>query len=173
MANAQHRNDEMAALLTADLLTTVDRNLCAEFYNSATGTTFSTIATAAPLNTTRLNLATTRFLLGSNEVFITRPGIYQVAYHVTIGHATGSSNAVAACWLEQAPAAGAYAEVPATKTFVVMHGASWGSGQAASILRVSESSKFRIMAQRDMGSDTLWFLAQGVRLSAALLVPMP
>ena len=172
MTTIQRRNAEMVALLQADLLPATDRNLAAEFYNSATGTTFTGTVTA-PLDTTRLNLATGLFSLVSNALTIAQAGIYRLAYHATVGHSTGSSEAVVDFWLDQDPATTVFAEVPATKTFVRIPGTSWGSGGAVCILRAYAGYRYRIIADRDSGSDTLQFLAQGVRLSVECLYLMP
>lgn len=172
MTIAQVRNGEMAALLGADLLPLTDRNLAAEFYNASTGTTF-TGTVVAPLDTTRINLATSLFSLADNALTIAQAGIYRVAYHATVGHSTGSSEAVVDFWLEEDPDTTVFAEVPATKTFAPIPGTSWGSGGAVSVLRAYAGYRYRIVADRDSGSDTLQFLAQGVRLSVECLYLMP
>lgn len=161
MPIAQQRNDEMAALLSADLLSVNDRNVVLSVYDAA-GNSFTTTETHG-MGTTRLNSAPTVFAVAGGILTIGEPGLYLMLAHATFVNSGGSGEAGASMWLEQDPDTGTYAAVPALSMAARLPAVA-GAQQSAGVMgvvRALEGYKYRWRVARVSGSDTLAVAAGG------------
>lgn len=169
MAEVQRRNDELAALLGADHLPLLDRNIAFEAYDDAGGQTFVDSLITVNLDMERVNTAPTVFGLASDVVTVSQAGIYLVTWHVTVGHSAGASDAVAEMHLEEDSGSG-FGAVTATYEFVPVQGTGYGSGQGMAVLRIAAGNSYRLRVERGTGSDTLVLLTKGARLGFVCLI---
>lgn len=161
MPIAQQRNDELAALLSADLLSVNDRNVVLSLYD-AVGNSFTTTETHV-MGTTRLNTAPTVFVVAGGILTIGEPGLYLMLAHATFVNSGGSGEAGAFMWLEEDPGTGTYAAVPAlsmTAWLPTVAGAQQSTG-VMGVVRALEGYKYRWRVARTSGSDIVAVAANG------------
>lgn len=171
MTVAQVRNAEMVALLSADLLSSKDKNVAIEVYDFNGGQDFSSATPfTVNLDTARFNFFPEVFTLSSNILTVLEAGIYQVNWRITVGYDSGFFPAAAVAWLEEDPATGTFVEVHSSKGFLQLSGVSWATVQIVNYLHVAANSRYRLRLARDGGSDTLTTLPRGASLSVMRLL---
>lgn len=163
MPIAQQRNDEMAGLLSADLLSVHDRNVLIESYYSGADVPFTTAA-VVPLNTVRLNVAGDLFELSNNVVTVAQAGIYVITGYLRVARSTSMGDNACIFWLDQDPATGSFVEVPASRGAIHVPNGGTASTEVSVCLRALAGYRYRMRTERDWGSDTLSVPHQGAKL---------
>ena len=168
MPAAQQRNDELAQLLSADLLSSDDRNVLIESYYSGADVSFTT-AMVTPLNTVRLNVASDIFSLAGNVITVAQAGIYIVTGYLRVARSTSIGDNACFCWIDQDSATGSFVEVPASRGGIHVPNGGTASAEVSIRLRVLAGYRYRMRMERDWGSDTLRMLHEGAKLSIVRL----
>lgn len=167
MFSAQQRNSEMQALNSADLLSVKDRNLGFFAYNSATSVGFS-VGTVS-LDTVPINNSPDVYSLSGGILTILQAGIFKFDWRVTVGHASGSANLVAATTLDQDPATGSFAAVPGSLVYWAVLGSAYASGVGSMLVRTKANYRYKIAVSRQSTTDSLLMLANACTLSVERL----
>lgn len=171
MTVAQLRNDEMVALLRADLLPASDRNVCLSLADMG-GNSFTAEETH-PLSDVRFNGAPTLYgyNAGSGEITVNEPGIYWIQFAGTIQNSTGAAAAEAGMWLQADAGSGFATVVGASFSVYLPAAANWrASGSRSVILRLGAGHRLRLRVARTHGTDTLAVIAQGSTLEIVRLI---
>lgn len=164
MPVAQRRNDAMQQLNSVDQASIKDRNFAGEWYDNSGGVAFDS-AIVLNLDTERINTAPTVFVMAADILTITEAGVYKFEYKVTASHSSGSSAAVLAIYLEEDPATGSFAIVPASIHYATQHTVGFNSAQSNVILRVGINYRYRVRVARSSGSDQLLTTNSASKLS--------
>lgn len=167
MPAAQERNDEMARLLSADLLSSDDRNVAFEAYDTA-GNTFTSLEVHS-FNTTRLNTAPTVFSFDGSILTIAEAGIYQLSFHAVFVNVGATQLAEASILVDEDPATGTFAAVPAFAADVALPISGRNSAGCTCLRRVGAGYRYRVRVVRNSGVDTLAVVNNGSLLNAMRL----
>ena len=168
MPAAQQRNDELAQLLSADLLSSDDRNVLIESYYSGADMSF-TSTVVVPINTTRLNVANDIFSLSNNIITVAQAGIYMITGYLRVARSTSIGDNACFFWIDQDPAMGSFVEVPASRGGIHVPNGGTASAEVSVRLRALAGYRYRMRMERDWGSDTLRVLHEGAKLSIVRL----
>lgn len=168
MPAAQQRNDELAQLLSADLLSSDDRNVLIESYYSGADVTF-TSTVVVPINTTRLNLASDIFSLADNVITVAQAGIYMITGYLRVARSTSIGDNACFFWIDQDPAMGSFVEVPASRGGIHVPNGGTASAEVSVRVRALAGYRYQMRMERDWGSDTLRMLHEGAKLSIVRL----
>lgn len=171
MTIAQVRNDELVALLGADLLTLRDRNVALCLVREAWLDVGAETGVAFPL--TRLNMATGCFEVGAGGVDVTllQAGVYWVAIDAIAQNAGGTGAAELALWL-QADTGSGWANVAAGRAVAAVPATvNWQANLSrTTLLWLGVGAKLRVRAQRMQGADALGLAAGMASLQVVRLV---
>lgn len=142
MPIVQERNSEAQLLGSVDHLFYDDRNFCGEWIDSAGGTAFIS-ATVLPLATARHHFFTEAFTMASNILTVLTAGFYLFdwsVYATKSGSTEGSFYVV----LQQDPATGTFADLPASKQVTTCFAAP-GSIHNSLILLAEANYRYRVI----------------------------
>jgi len=112
--------------------------------------TFDNVAAQMDLQNVQWSTAENVYTRSTNDITIDETGHYLVTFAFAIGHSTGSSLAVAICWLE---AEGV--EVPGSRCYVNVPTAEFTTASKVMILKLTAGDTLKLFARRIAGSDTL------------------
>jgi hypothetical protein len=166
MPAIQTRNADMQMLGGADHLRSLDRNFLFEAYHNSSNS--FTAETVLGLDTQRLNHAPEYFLLASNILTVMEAGVYLFNLRSAM-QMSGGVAGQAAFYLQQDPATGTFATVPAALSYVYLPANLNASVQIVVPLLVGFNYRYRIAAIRTSGTGTVSTVNQTTTLSAILL----
>lgn len=167
MPDIQQRNDQMSSLLTADLLSSDDRNVCFSCYD-AIGQTFTTVVTHA-MATVRLNTAPTIFDWTGTVLTIAEAGLYLLTVQATLLKVSLNAVAEGSFWLEEDAATGLWGTVVGASADLYLPTDGRNSSAILAIVLAGAGYRYRVRAARNVGSDTLGFAMNGSMLNVVRL----
>ena len=142
MPIAQVRNASLQELGSTDHLDVEDRNFAAEWYDGTGGASYIAAITI-PLSVTRHNAAPTIYSVSSNILTITEAGGYLFHYLVHADKA-GSNEGAFYAYLEEDPATGTFAQIPATWVTATVFGAP-GTVGGTTLVRAGINYRYRLV----------------------------
>lgn len=141
----QVRNAEAQALGYVDHLRTDDRNFAGEWYDSGNLSAGFVAATPMLLPAVRHNSAPEVYAMASNVLTIAEAGLYLFDYTL-FANPPSTTHTSFYCYLEQDPATGVFAAVPASMSVGVTISGSSGAAHTSVLLRVGINYRYRVMA---------------------------
>lgn len=171
MPDMQRRNDEMSSLLTADLLTSDDRNVCFSCYD-AVGQTFTTVATHA-MATVRLNTAPTVFSWDGTTLTIAEAGLYLLSLQMTLLKVQTTAVAEGSFWIEQDATTGLWGTVVGASADLYLPIDGRNSSAVHVVILAGAAYRYRTRVARNNGADTLGVAMNGSMFNVVRLYRNP
>lgn len=139
------RNTDAQQIGSTDHLDVEDRNWSAEWYDTAIGTPAFIAAITVPLAATRHNSAPEIYSMSSDILTILEAGLYLLTYTVTaFPDPVGSYGFYS--YVEEDPATGTFASVPASYTSGASAFGSVTSASSSLFIHVGANYRYRLLA---------------------------
>lgn len=166
MPTAQVRNASMQELGSVDHLSINDRNFGAEWYDAVGGVSFIADQ-VVPLGTTRHNSAPEIYAMSGGVLTIAQAGLYFLHFCVTVSQSV-TTEVIWSAFLQEDPDTGVFDYIPGTEGYNTFF-AHRGTAQNTAFVQAGQNYRYRIIARRIGGMDSLTLVPVSSRLGVTCL----